>query len=66
VAAQLSRSVGIPANVLKVALERQTFGVTPLSAEVVADQQKIADAFFALGLIPKPINITDVVRKAAS
>jgi sulfonate transport system substrate-binding protein len=66
VAAQLSRSVGIPANVLKVALERQTFGVTPLSAEVVADQQKIADTFFALGLIPKPINITDVVRKAAS
>ena len=65
VADQLSRAVGIPSDVLKVALKRQTFGVTPLSAEVVADQQRIADAFLSLGLIPKPINVSDVVRKAA-
>jgi sulfonate transport system substrate-binding protein len=63
---QLSRAVGIPSGVLKVALKRQTFGVTPLSAEVVADQQRIADAFLSLGLIPKPITVSDVVRKAAS
>lgn len=66
VAEQLSASVGIPANILKVALSRQTYGVKPLSAEVVAEQQKIADAFSALGLIPKPITISDVVRKPAA
>jgi sulfonate transport system substrate-binding protein len=66
VADQLSHAVGIPSDVLKVALKRQTFGVTPLSAEVAAEQQKIADTFLALGLIPKPIKVSDVVRKAAS
>jgi sulfonate transport system substrate-binding protein len=63
VADQLSASVGIPAPVLKVALERQTFGVKPISAEVVAQQQQIADAFHRLGLIPKAISIAEAVPK---
>ncbi len=63
VADQLSASVGIPAPVLKVALERQTFGVKPISAEVVAQQQQIADAFHKLGLIPKAISIAEAVPK---
>ncbi len=63
VADQLAASVGIPAPVLKVALERQTFGVKPISAEVVAQQQQIADAFHGLGLIPKPISIAEAVPK---
>lgn len=66
VAEQLSASVGIPADVLKVALKRQTYGVQALSADVIAQQQKIADAFLALGLIPKAISISDVVRKVSS
>lgn len=63
VADQLAASVGIPANVLKIALARQTYGVTTLSDKVVAGQQEIADAFHRLGLIPKPITIADVVVK---
>jgi sulfonate transport system substrate-binding protein len=64
VANQLAASVGIPAPVLKIALERQTFGVTAISEEVIAQQQQIADTFHRLGLIPKPISIADAVPKA--
>lgn len=66
VAEQLSASVGIPAPILKVALARQAFGVKPLSAEVTAQQQKIADTFFELKLIPKAITVADAVRKVSS
>ncbi len=62
-AALLSPKVGIPADVLEVALARQGYGVAPLTPEVVAEQQKIADTFHALGLIPKPINVSDAVVK---
>ena len=66
VANQLSAAIGIPPEVLKVALGRQTYGVKPLSSAVVAEQQKIADAFHALGLIPEKITIADAVRRAGT
>jgi sulfonate transport system substrate-binding protein len=61
VAAQLAPSVGIPAPVLRIALERLSYGVTPLDAAAVADQQLVADAFHSLGLLPKPIRVADAV-----
>lgn len=63
VAAELAPSVGIPAPVLAVALKRQTYGVTPLDAATIADQQRVADTFHKLGLLPKPITVADAVRK---
>jgi sulfonate transport system substrate-binding protein len=66
VATQLSASVGIPAPILEIALARLSYGVKPLDDQVIAEQQKIADTFHALGLIPKPIKIADVVRRAGS
>jgi sulfonate transport system substrate-binding protein len=65
-AAVLSPKVGIPADVLEVALARQGYGVAPLTPEVVAAQQKIADTFHALGLLPKPIVVSDAVIKLGS
>ena len=38
--------------------EQATFGATPA---LVAEQQKVADAFAQLGLIPKPIRVADIV-----
>lgn len=66
VADELAAGVKIPAPILKVALERQSYGVKPLSDEVVAEQQRIADTFHGLGLIPKPISIADAVRKVSA
>lgn len=60
-AAQLSPSVGIPAPILEVALSRAAFGVKPMGPEVVAQQQKIADVFLELKLLPRPISIADAV-----
>lgn len=65
-AAELAPSVGIPADILTVALERQSYGVTPLSAETVAEQQAIADTFHDLALIPAPVVIADAVWDAGS
>lgn len=70
VATELAPSVGIPAPVLRIALDRLSYGVAPLDAAAVADQQKVADTFLALGLLPKPIRVADAVwtapEKAAS
>lgn len=61
-AAELSPAVGIPAPVLRLALGRQAWGVVPITPGVVADQQKIADTFLGLGLIPGPVVVKDAVR----
>lgn len=57
----VSPAVGLPEPVVAMALARQTWGVVPMDAAVVADQQAIADTFFKLGLIPKKISIADAV-----
>jgi sulfonate transport system substrate-binding protein len=62
-AAELSASVGIPEPVLKLALERQSYGVKALDDSVVALQQAIADTFYDLKLVPKKLTIADVVRR---
>jgi sulfonate transport system substrate-binding protein len=63
VAEQLAPAVGLPVAVIEVALKRQSYGIKPLSDAVIADQQQVADAFFALGLLPKQIRISDVARR---
>jgi sulfonate transport system substrate-binding protein len=66
VADQLSPSIGIPAPILEVALKRQSYGVKALDEKVVAEQQRIADAFHALGLLPQPVSVAAAVRRAGS
>jgi sulfonate transport system substrate-binding protein len=52
--------------VLEVALARMGYGVQPLGEAVMAEQQRIADTFHRIGLLPKPITVRDVVWKAAA
>ena len=52
---------GLPVDVVELALQRYEFNVKPITAAVAADQQKIADTFFELKLIPKAIRISDAV-----
>jgi len=66
VAEQLSPSVGLPAAVLAASLKRESYGILPISSEVIASQQRIADTFFALGLVPKVITVSDLQRKPGS
>ncbi|MFC6046798.1 sulfonate ABC transporter substrate-binding protein, partial [Methylobacterium hispanicum] len=66
VATELAPSVGIPAPILAVALRRQSYGVAPLDAAAIADQQRVADTFHKLKLLPKPITVSDAVWKPGS
>jgi sulfonate transport system substrate-binding protein len=66
VAEQLSPSIGLPASVLAVSLRRESYGILPINNEVIASQQRIADTFVALGLVPKAINVSDLQRKPGS
>jgi sulfonate transport system substrate-binding protein len=66
VAAQLSPSVGLPASVLAVSLKREAYGILPISDAVIASQQRIADTFLGLGLVPKAITVSDLQRKPGS
>jgi sulfonate transport system substrate-binding protein len=61
VAALLAPRTGLPTEIIEVSLSRLSFGAQPLNAEIVASQQRIADTFHQLGLIPKPITISDAV-----
>lgn len=58
--------IGIPPTILEPALERMGYGVKPLTDAVIDEQQKIADTFHGLKLIPKPINVRDAVWKATA
>src|ERR1700744_1563505 len=66
VAAQLSPSVGLPPAVLALSLKRESYGIKPISNDVIASQQHIADTFFQLGLVPKAITVSDLQRKPGS
>lgn len=58
---ELAPSTGIPVAALERAISRQSFGVAPLTPEVVADQQAVADTFAKLGLLPKPVEVSKAI-----
>ena len=66
VAGLLAPRMGIPAPILETALARMGYGVQPVDEAVTAEQQKIADTFTELGLLPKPITVRDAVWKASA
>ncbi|MDW5444282.1 sulfonate ABC transporter substrate-binding protein [Polaromonas sp. SM01] len=58
----ISSFSGLDAGVVSLFIQRRPKSpVSPLSAATVADQQRVADAFLKLGLIPKPIKVADIV-----
>ncbi|MBE9208761.1 sulfonate ABC transporter substrate-binding protein [Nostoc sp. LEGE 06077] len=63
VAKFLSPALGIDAGVLEVAEKRRDYGVLPLTDDVIRAQQEIADTFYKIKLIPKSINISEIVWK---
>jgi sulfonate transport system substrate-binding protein len=64
-AALIAPLQGLAPEVVELSLQRYQFGVKPVTPDVAAEQQKVADAFLALGLIPKPIRILDALPAAS-
>jgi sulfonate transport system substrate-binding protein len=65
-AAALQPQIGLDQATIELALSRGGYGVTPVSDPVMAEQQRIADAFYDLKLIPKHINVRDATLQGAS
>jgi sulfonate transport system substrate-binding protein len=61
VAEQLAPEVGMDRAIIETALKRMGYGVQPLTPEVLASQQRVADTFFQAGLIPKPVKVSEAV-----
>ena len=56
---------GLDAGIVSLFIQRRPPSpVGPLSLATVADQQRVADAFFKLGLIPKPVRVAEIVWQA--
>jgi sulfonate transport system substrate-binding protein len=65
-AAALQPQIGLDQATLELALSRGGYGVVPVSNAVLAEQQRIADTFYDLKLIPKHINIRDAILQGTS
>lgn len=59
----LAASMGLPEPVVARAVGRMGYGVGPLTPEVAADQQRIADTFYDLKLIPQRLDVAGAVWK---
>ena len=53
---------GLDVEVVESALRRYQFNVAPVTDAIAAEQQKIADVFFALKLIPKNVRVVDALQ----
>ncbi|MFT4194496.1 sulfonate ABC transporter substrate-binding protein [Ottowia sp.] len=61
-AAELAPLFGIPKPVLDLSTARAEYGTGAVTPAILAEQQQIADTFFALKLIPRRIQVRDIAR----
>ena len=57
----LAADTGLPVPVVRRAVDRLSFGVAPMTPDVIAEQQQIADAFFDQHLVPARLAVRDAV-----
>ncbi len=57
----LAPEVGLPERAIEAALARTPFDARPLDAESIVAQQRIADTFYSLQLIARPVHVSDAV-----
>ncbi|UVH60997.1 sulfonate ABC transporter substrate-binding protein [Variovorax paradoxus] len=58
-AAELATLWGLPKPVADLSVGRVGYGTAAITKAILAEQQQIADTFFALKLIPKKINVLE-------
>jgi len=67
VAKLVATETGIAEATLLKAEERRGFGLEPaVTADIIVEQQELADLFQSLGLIPKPIEVAQATLSPAS
>ncbi|TLU74686.1 sulfonate ABC transporter substrate-binding protein [Lichenicoccus roseus] len=60
----LAADTGLPLDVVRRAINRLSFGVSPMTPDVVAEQQQIADTFAAQHLIPGRLDVSKAIWHA--
>ena len=63
-AAVAAEATGIDVKAWLIAFKRAEFALGPVSDAHIAQQQQLADTFHSLGIIPKKINVKDIVWHA--
>lgn len=53
----LAPQLGVEPKILALATERRRYGLVALDADIAADQQRLADTFAQLKLIPEPVQV---------
>ena len=61
VAASLSKATGVPLAATERTVGRIKYVIGPMTPAIVAEQQRIADRFRGLKLIPRPIRVAEIV-----
>ena len=56
-AAELSKVLGLDTSITSLYVNRVRFGVAPVTRDILAEQQEIADTFHTLKLSPKKLNL---------
>lgn len=51
----------LPLDVVRKSVSRTQFAVSAMTPQIVAEQQRVADRFYGLGLIPRAIQVADAV-----
>ncbi|MGJ4949727.1 aliphatic sulfonate ABC transporter substrate-binding protein [Bradyrhizobium sp. HKCCYLS20291] len=63
VAKAQAEATGVDLDAVKRFVDRSVYSVVPIDDEVIRSQQAVADRFARVGLIPKSINVADIVWK---
>lgn len=63
VAKAQAEATGVDIEAIRRFVDRSNFSVAPVDDEVIKSQQAVADRYARLGLIPKPVNVSDIVWK---
>jgi sulfonate transport system substrate-binding protein len=61
VAKSLAEVTGVDLEIQTIAANRSSFAIGKLTDDIIATQQTVADRFYKLGLIPKPIVVREAV-----
>jgi len=65
VAAELSDDLKIDKAILETVSRRRNWGFEPITPNMIAEQQNIANIFFNIRLIPRSVKVTEAVHPTA-
>jgi sulfonate transport system substrate-binding protein len=54
---ELSKVLGLDKSITELYLSRANFGTVAVNGDILSEQQQIADTFYDLKLLPKPLNL---------